>query len=51
MKKITSSTEIDDLTRIITLNDDILLIEKSFSTITLLMIAGYAVIVTFLATK
>ena len=37
--------------KITTLNDGILLIEESFSTITFLMITKYAVIVIFLATK
>ena len=48
MKKITFSAEVDDLIKIITLSDDILLIEESFPTVTLLMITGYVVIVTFL---
>ena len=51
MKKITSSTEIDNLTKITTLSDDILLIKKSFPTITFLIITKYVVIVTFLTIR
>ena len=51
MKKVTFLTKIDDLTRITTLNNGILLTEESFPTATLLMITKYVVIVTFLAAE
>ena len=51
MKKITFLAEVDDLTKITTLSDGILLTEESFSTITLLIVIKYVIIVIFLAIK